>query len=184
MEKTAQLIAKIRNGDNSAFEELCEQYIALLDSLSRKYSAMCSDDEGENDDFLQEAKMAFYKAASKYDLNQNKVTFGAFAKRCIANKLISCVRRANSKKRRKNKSVEYVNNESLQDTVIRHELGEKLISLAEASLSDYEMLIFKLYVSGKRAKEISARINRSEKSINNAIFRIRSKLKRQLISGT
>ena len=56
--------------------------------------------------------------------------------------------------------------------------------LAEKILSGYEMRIFALYAKGARAKEISARIGKSEKSVNNAIFRIRSKLKKQSNSDT
>ena len=62
---------------------------------------------------------------------------------------------------------------------IERELEEKLISLAEKVLSNYELRIFKMYAHGARAKEISAKIGKDEKSVNNAIFRIRSKLKKQ-----
>ena len=113
-----------------------------------------------------------------YD-ESKKITFGAYSKTCIRNRLVSCLRRASSKKRQKIKDNDEGVSESLQDTVVKRELEEKLISLAEKVLSNYELRIFKMYAHGARAKEISAKIGKDEKSVNNAIFRIRSKLKKQ-----
>ena len=39
-------------------------------------------------------------------------------------------------------------------------------------------------MNGERAKEISLKVNRSERSVNNAIYRIKAKLKRTTNSGT
>ena len=179
MDNNIELILQARLGSSDAFERLCEQYKMLIDSMSRKYFGMCATEYSAFDDFLQEANVAFYNAIVKYDIETQRVTFGAFAKVCIRNKLISCVRRQNSKKRHKGEEVAGTeNNWSLQDTVVQRELGEKLISAAESALSSYEKRIFTFYLEGRRAKEISSVLGKSEKSINNAIYRIRSKLKR------
>ena len=179
MENNNELILQARYGNEEAFSMLCDQYSSLIDSLSSKYSVMCADEYSSKDDFVQEAKMAFYNAVVSYDTSSVKVTFGAYAKVCIRNRLVSCVRRQNSKKRFKGENEAQADaNWSLQDTVIRRELGEKLISVADSALSAYEKRIFVLYLKGRRAKEISLVIGKSEKSVNNAIYRIRSKLKR------
>lgn len=180
MEEVIQLLIKVRDNNDSAFEILCEKYKALIDSMSKKYSEMYPDDIGISsvrDDFSQEAKLAFYNACLKFDINNTKVTFGAFAKTCIRNRLISYLRKANTEKKCKNKSNDKAVVESLQDTVVKRELEKKLLSLAESVLSKYELRIFKMYVRGIKPKEISAKIGKNEKSVNNAIFRIRSKLK-------
>ena len=78
----------------------------------------------------------------------------------------------------KNENMGSATSWSVQDTVVRRELGEKLISFAESSLSPYERKIFSMYVDGIKAKEISVVIGKSEKSVNNAIYRIRLKLKK------
>ncbi len=183
MDGNIELILAARGGDDCAFRCLCEQYNNLIDSMSRKYSAICSEEYSSYDDFLQEAKMAFYKAVVRYDVENKNVTFGAFAKVCIRNSLVSCVRRQNSKKRRKGEGGAAVeDNWSPQDTVVRRELGEKLIYAAEKSLSKYERRILSLYMEGKRIKEISTILCRDVKSVNNAIYRIRLKLKRTVIS--
>ena len=179
MDNNIELILQVREGNDVAFSQMCDQYKNLIDSMSRRYSTLCADEFTLQEDFLQEAKMAFYNAIIRYDVDNTSVTFGAFAKVCIKNRLISCIRRQNSQKRRKGEGdaetpVEW----SLQETVVRRELGEKLISVAEDILSKYEKRIFSLYLEGRKAKEISQIINKSEKSINNAIYRIRLKLKK------
>ena len=44
-------------------------------------------------------------------------------------------------------------------------------------LSDYEYVIWHNYMSGKTAKEIAATMGKNERSISNAIYRIRRKLR-------
>lgn len=179
MDNCIDLILRTRAGDNVAFSQMCEQYKNLMDSLSRKYSQMC-DEYCTLDDFRQEAQLAFFDAINKYDIENGRVTFGAFARVCVRNRLISCVRKQNSKKRRagKGENAGAAHGCSVQDTVVRRELGEKLISFAEKFLSPYERKIFSMYAMGIKAKEISAVIGKSERSVNNAIYRIRQKLKR------
>lgn len=179
MDKSIELILQVRSGNDNAFSQLCDQYKNLIESMSRKYSAIGTEQYSSQEDFVQEAKMAFYSAIMRYDTDNDKVTFGAFAKVCIRNKLISCVRKQNSQKRRKGEnSANDQGDWSLQDAVVRRELGEKLISVAEDVLSKYERKIFSLYLGGRKAKEISQIVNKDEKSVNNAIYRIRLKLKK------
>lgn len=179
MDSVKELILLVRSGNEKAFDDMCGIYNNLINSISRKYSAMCSTEYSVLDDFIQESKMAFYNAIISYDVENAKITFGAFAKVCIRNKLVSCVRKLNSKKRKKNEEAQVSSDKwSLQDAVVRRELGEKLILVAENSLSAYEKTVFSLYFNGKSAKEISLKLGKSEKSVNNAIYRIRLKLKK------
>ena len=179
MDKYIDLVLRSRAGEDDAFAQLCEQYKNLMDSLSRKYSLMC-EEACAQEDFRQEAQLAFFDAVNNYNIENGRVTFGAYARVCIRNRLISCVRKQNSKKRRvsKGENAGTADSWSVQDTVVRRELGEKLISVAESALSPYERKILSMYAKGIKAKEISAVIGKSEKSVNNAIYRIRLKLKR------
>ena len=177
MDETIELVLKARESNEDAFSQLCTIYSPLLSSLCHKYSQMCEGEPDVEDDFLQEAKMAFYKATASYDINSPSTTFGAYAKACVKNRLVSCVRRIKSKKR-KRAELEYSCDDSPQDAVVWRELGTKLLALAENTLSPYEKKVFALYVKGSKAAEISKHVGKSEKSVNNAIFRIRSKLKK------
>ena len=53
-----------------------------------------------------------------------------------------------------------------------------MVAYAKENLSRFEYVIFELYFSGLRAKEISKKLEKSEKSINNAIYRMKEKLSR------
>ena len=167
MEKTVELVLKAREGSEAALSDLLEDYTPLLNSLSRKYSSMCQEDGEAGDDFFQESQIAFYKAVMTYDINNSSSTFGAYAKACVIK----------SKKRKKGELGMSCESNTPQDTVIWRELGEKLLAQAELTLSPYEKKVFSLYINGRRANEIAKIVGKSEKSVNNAIFRIRSKLK-------
>ena len=52
-------------------------------------------------------------------------------------------------------------------------MGEQI----EKTLSPYENEVWGYYVNGYSSKEIASKLNSGEKSIDNAIFRIRRKLK-------
>ena len=138
------------------------QDLEFYENMAKKYSDMCGASEEQYDDFLQESKMAFYNSVLTYNASC-EVTFGAYAKVCVRNRLVSCVRTFNSQKR--------------QETLLARELEKKLFSLAQDCLSAYERKIFTFYIRGERAKEISQKIGKSERSVNNAIYRIKVKLK-------
>ena len=180
MDETIGLIIKAKEGSESAFSKLLTIYSPLLHSVSKKYSSMC--DCQQSEDFFQEAQIALYNAVISYDTSISGITFGAYAKTCIRNRLVSLVRRIKSKKRTKNELEVSCEAPSPQDAVVWRELGEKLLALAETTLSAYEKMVLALYIKGHKAGEISKQLGKSEKSVNNAIFRIRSKLKKTALS--
>ncbi len=184
MEDVLLYVEKASRGDPNAFEALLKDYSGLLNSMAKKYSDMCDASSRQYDDFLQEAKMAFYNSVLTFKQDSG-VTFGAYAKVCIRNRLVSCVRVQKSKKRQKRSDIkDNYDLDNPQDTLIMRELENKLFSLAKDCLSTYEKKIFSMYIQGERAKEISGKVGKSEKSVNNAIYRIKAKLKGTANRGT
>ena len=184
MEDVLVYVISAKEGNAEAFESLLTAYSGLIISMAKKYSDMCVASSGQYDDFLQEAKMAFYNSVTTFR-EDSGATFGAYAKVCIRNRLVSCVRVQNSKKRQQRSEInENYGLDNPQDTLIMRELENKLFSLAKDCLSTYEKKIFSMYIQGERAKEISVKIGKSEKSVNNAIYRIKAKLKRTANIGT
>ena len=177
MDETKELILKAKDGNETALVSLLEAYKPLINSLSKKYSSMCENHPEWSDDFFEEAQIAFYNAIVTYDTANSSITFGAYAKTCIRNKLISFVRKLNAKKRQKAVLDTSCEVRTPQDNVIWRELGEKLFAVAEKTLSPYEKKVLSLCYKGYRAREIAIHVGKSTKSVNNAIFRIRSKLK-------
>ncbi len=145
----------------------------------------------EREDMLQEANIALFDAAVTYK-HQNSVSFGLYAKICINNRIISRLR-ASGGKYRETSSLEQLREMGIctecltsadpdpSNLVIEKENFKSLKSLIHRNLSKYENKVFSLYMQGHPAKDIAALVEKPHKSIDNAICRIRAKLKKILL---
>lgn len=168
----ACIISGMQSGDDSGFERLCEIYRPLIESLVATARELCCDVGGEIDDLRQEAAIALYKAANAYDLSCSAVTFGLFAKICVKNRLIS-YRRKLIKTSGGRSSTPVVTKTPRARRFSEYALPEGTIDL----LSSYEQSVWRLYASGTSYAEMARKLGRNEKSIENAVYRIRAKLK-------
>jgi RNA polymerase sporulation-specific sigma factor len=181
---TLELVSQVREGDDSAFEELLLKYTPLIEASVAKvlgeelYSLY-------KDDFRQEATVVFYNAILAYDVDQHEVELGLYAKICITNALISQLRVL---KRREAERLSETSDEGLFSNdsedpslkVLEEESLRTLYSVIKENLSELEYKIWQLYMSGRTARDIGAIVGKDEKSVNNAIYRIRKKLRAQL----
>jgi RNA polymerase sporulation-specific sigma factor len=138
----------------------------------------------DKDDFRQEASVAFYNSVLTYDIGQSNVEFGLYAKICVCNALISQIRIA---KRIPTEVQELSDNlilgeshEDLSSRIVEEERLSFLFKIIRNTLSKYEYRVWELYFSGCSTSEIAKRLNTDSKSISNAIYRIRVKLKESL----
>ena len=186
-ERVFDLICRFRAGGENAenaFDELLAQYQPLIESLVTKYSSEERMDLSR-EDLRQEAAVAFYRSVTSYDLEQGDVEFGLYAKICISNSLIS-------KLRAKSYAVEELCEEmsagsegEVHDadpvaSILEEERIRALLAVIREHLSEFEYRVWNLYLSGRTAKEIGKMVGRDEKSISNAIYRIRRKLREVL----
>ncbi len=171
----SELIIAAKNGDEGAFSELCEKYKPLIENMTDRYITRLNAIIQDKDDLRQEATVAFYRAVTTYDMSQDKVSFGLYAKICIKNRMVTLIRRANKKSSPKTVASSEKEGKRIGDRVF--DFGE-LLAVSERVLSKREMSVFSLYVGGKTYKEISELLNASEKSVDNALFRAKSKIKR------
>lgn len=171
----AQIIQHLQAGDESAFEHIREQYAALLFSMVS--GAMSKEADAEFEDLMQEATLALYHAALKFDLSQDQVTFGLFAKICIHNRLVSALRKQHRQSRTPAEPKQILT-PSQRKSVRRAqmEVGE-LSDLVDTLFSDFEKSVYRLYIAGYSASEIANQLGRTDKSIDNAIYRVRRKIK-------
>lgn len=174
------MLELLQKGDTSVFAQIRTQYEALLSAMVSKCLEVYRY-EAEFDDLMQEATLALYKAALSYDLDQTEVTFGLYAKVCIRNRLIS----AGRKLTRQKKSRHAAEQKHLVDRTQKRSaefagLGD-LTQTTDAVFSDFEKSVFTLYLQGCSYKEMSQKLNKNEKSIDNAICRMKRKLKERLL---
>lgn len=186
MEKdTSSLLEKIKNGDESAFDVLAEEYNGLTESAVRRFMPSFNIAEGDDpvygvDDLRQYAALALYKAAKSYDPECGRdVSFGLYAKICVNNALISALRKYKSEQRRQKKMREKPRGSSVDPLVelISAEDEAELTAKIKTELSDFEKAVFDLYIVGKSAREIAERLGREEKSVSNALYRMKVKIK-------
>ena len=177
------LLAAAKSGDQDAFNRLTEEYSPLIRSMSARFVASLSaqNDAGLIDvqDLEQEARLALFRAVTTYDREQKKVSFGLYAKICIRNALVSQLRRAKSRRARAAREREHISENG--DAGLPFALADvgsgELEGRIRGVLSPYENRIFEQYVSGRSVRDIAASEGRTEKSVSNAVYRIRVKIK-------
>ena len=177
-----QLIALHKRGEIDAFAVICERYKLMVRSICRPYFLI----GGDSEDLLQEGMLGLLKAVNTYDESKN-TTFKTFAYTCVSSSIKTAVR-FDSKKSNKalNESVSlaevyFVETENLEDSIIEKVGSEEIEQKIKALLSALEYEIFKLWIVGHSYEEIGSFTNKTGKAVDNAIQRIKSKLKKNLI---
>lgn len=181
-----QLLLAVRRGEEGAFSCLYGKYLPLVLRLSTEFVPRYAS-HADAEDFRQEAMLALYRAALAYDLEQREVEFGLFAKICITNRLVDRLRALerywkNEGNTGTNSADPDVTSDPAEgaDPVARlmdAEAVRALNAIIDRHLSVYERRVFRMYLSGYTAGEIASAMGREEKSVSNAVYRIRRKLK-------
>lgn len=173
------LILKAQGGDQDAFESLLDRYTPLIDSMVRHLGS-----DGfslqDREDLRQEALVAFFRALMRYDTAQTEVQFGLYAKLCIKNALYSHLRRWKDRRNTlllEDESLPQQEETDLASRMVEEEKYLELSRMIHEALSEYENKIWWLYLSGRTAVEIADALQKDEKSVQNAIYRIRKKLR-------
>ena len=170
------LINAVREGDENAFEALLEAYEPLIDTMSRSFANTAEDSES-HEDLRQEACIALYKAVQTYDVTQNEISFGLYAKLCVRNRLVSYTRKLRRREPILPLEERIKAQEDVTQGVVAEEAYMELYRRIEAVLSPYENHVWWLYLSGQTTGAIAAQLGKDERSVQNAVYRIRKKLR-------
>ncbi len=173
--------------EDKGFEHLSEIYKDFL-PLIKSRVARYSGDSAEFDDMVQEASIGFLEAIRSY--RKELSGFTAFAILCIDRKLFDCFKH-NSRKGAVPKHgtvpLDTVADAAVcnpfpdnpESIFIAQEEYKKYIDLAKGRLSDLEFNVFRLFIGGMSYREISGKLEIDEKSVSNAMQRVRLKLKKK-----
>ncbi|MBE6562463.1 MAG: sigma-70 family RNA polymerase sigma factor [Ruminococcaceae bacterium] len=176
------LITKVKKGSDDAFEEIVERFDPLVMAVCHKFRPSFKEFGDFSDtDLKQELSLALYRACKSFNAEQDKVTFGKFAKRCLENCAVSVLRKVRSRHRKEGEAVERLSREHtfetfFADSPLREDKSAVLEVLAKA-LTTYEYAVFSRYIEGLSASEISSELGKDEKSVNNAVYRSKEKIK-------
>lgn len=180
------LVARIQSGEHNAFRELVKSY----DGLIKKVVNSTDVPNDEKEDLYQEGLIGLYKAALSYEEGSN-ASFATFAGVCIKHSIISALRIYYGNKNKQLRSSLSLDTEDsdIRETqgsstfaqpdvqLIEKEEYDALIFKIDSILSPFERRVFKLYLNGTSYGEISRALHVPLKSVDNAVQRIRGKLK-------
>ncbi|MBR2987130.1 MAG: sigma-70 family RNA polymerase sigma factor [Clostridia bacterium] len=174
MKGLTELLLAVQNGDEAAFADLLKTYDPLIEAQARIFSKTCPEMDAE--DLKQEASLAFYKAAKTYRTEEvDKVTFGLYAKTCIRNRLTSVYRKHKTKLKREQKE-----KEAKMEASFKFTPEECIAILSKNKATPLESRVFTLFYAEERSySEIALELQISVKSVDNALYRIKKKIRSQ-----
>lgn len=193
----AELCALAVSGDRRAEETLVTRYNRLVRICARPYFLA----GGDSEDLIQEGMVGLLAAIREYDPGRS-ASFRTYAEVCIKNRLFSVIKAAARDKHIPlNNSVSFGtplfsgNGDPLafgasdgqgtdpEEILLSRESFRERLKALMGQLSGFEASVLRLYLNGLSYSEIAAEVNKSPKSVDNAVQRIRRKLAQQSSSG-
>ncbi len=191
------LLRLIKQGNSYAIDSLIERYRSFVWAKARTYFLI----GGDREDIIQEGMIGLFKAIRDFD-EDRLASFKGFAELCITRQIITAIKTATRQKHIPLNS--YI---SLDKPIYDEESERTLLDIIAESrsvdpqeemisrekqthfertlievLSDLERRVLYLYLEGRSYHEMSKQMNRSEKSIDNALQRVKRKFE-QLIQS-
>ena len=183
-------------GDSSAENELAIRYLRLVRICSRPYFLA----GGDSEDLIQEGMMGLLSAIREYNSDMGS-SFKNYVELCVKRRLLSAVKSASRLKHaflNDGVSLEEILSEesrnlsafsseafsrSPEEQVLARESKNDFISTFSRYLSRFEVKVLELYLDGLSYSEIADSCGKTQKSVDNAVQRIRNKLARHLNLG-
>ena len=188
-----KLIELSRDGKDEVIDYLLDKYKGLVRRKARTMFLV----GGDTDDLIHEGMIGLYKAVRDYDVRK-EASFLTFANLCIDRQIYSAINASNRKKHSPLNSYisfpllnflndnvtnelymdkQNVNHRNPEDLYIDRENVLHIEHMLEKELSAFEYEVLKMYIDGADYIEIAERMDKKPKSIDNAIQRIKKKVK-------
>ena len=190
-----ELVSLVHSGNTEALDFLITKFRPFVRMKARSYFLIGADKE----DIIQEGMIGLYKAIR--DFRSDKLSsFRAFAELCIIRQIITAIKTATRQKHiplnsyisldkpiydeesdRTLMDVPTGNGvDDPEDLIIHNEEFQYMEEKMGEVLSELEREVLALYLEGQSYQEISEKLERHVKSIDNALQRVKRKLERHL----
>lgn len=185
-----ELIIMSRSGDDRAEEILAKRYGKLVRICSRQFFLV----GGDGEDLIQEGMLGLLNAIRRYD-PAGDASFKTYAERCIRNRLLTAVESANRMKNdplNRGLSLDVLQGEDEvfshsdrlsvrcpEDIILEREQVTEMRIAYKRRLSKFESDVLERYLRGLSYAEIAVSMGKTEKSIDNAVQRIRKKFAKE-----
>jgi len=196
-----ELIGSLRDGDEAVTEYLMEKYKNLVRKNAGTFFVIGSD----KDDLIQEGMIGLFKAITGYDPGRD-ASFFTFAELCVRRQIYKAVEAGNRKKNiplnsyislNENPNFEAADradgevgetvdvikllaDNNPESLVIDKENAKLLEQRIFDTLSDFEQEVLRLHMTGMGYFEIAKILGKEAKSVDNALNRIKNKVKKML----
>lgn len=192
-----ELILRLRDGETQIMDYICDKYKDMVRVKAKSMFIL----GGDNEDLIQEGMIGLFKAVRDYDCGRD-ASFHTFADLCISRQMYTAVQ---ASKRQKhiplNTYVSLYGDDAAQEESGQRSLVESLTNQAGLSpeelfldkervqyleeridqeLSSFEKQVLDLYLTGMRYSQIARVLGRDEKSTDNALQRLKGKIKKLL----
>ncbi|MBR5517010.1 MAG: RNA polymerase sporulation sigma factor SigH [Firmicutes bacterium] len=186
-----EMVKMAQEGSVTAEEFLIKKYKDLVKTKSSMYFII----GGDKEDVVQEGMIGIFKAIRGFD-EKKETSFKTFAELCINRQIISAIRTANLQKHQ-------ILNESLslssdndpegeqklleerlpsngggdpEKLMLMKEIGQYLKEESHEMFSPLEQKVWDKILQGKQYQEIAVELDKSPKSIDNTMQRIKKKI--------
>ena len=187
-----QLMEKLRAGDRDIMDYIMVKYKSMVRKKARAMYLL----GGENEDLIQEGMIGLIKAVRDYDESQG-ASFSSFAELCVSRQMYSAIEASKRKKHLPLNTYVSLYEESevekdgrtmpLIDTIepeqendpealyFGKEYTEAFVEQLKENLSALENHVLYLHLMGTDYRKIAELLDKSPKSIDNALQRIKNK---------
>lgn len=200
MIEESALIQKAKSGDEKAINLLMDTYKPLVIIIARKYFLI----NATTDDLIQEGMLGLFKAFRSYNI-QSKTSFKTYASVCIKRQIQTALTANNRNKNIPLNTYFSINNQGKillsvknddsnedeedtgffiasnnltpEESMLFKEKLKEVDDYINKLLSSFEKKVLQLYIKGLNYIEIAGKLKKEPKSIDNALGRIKIKLK-------
>ncbi len=178
-ENIANKISAAKQGDELALSNIMAALMPTIKIIAAKH--VCTG--LEYDDIVQECMIAVFHAIISYDETKG-ASFLTYSNTCIENAAVSAVRSANRQKHLfLNSAVplteahESIKEQSAEEIVFTSESYNNALKDIQNRLSTLEKNVLFAFLDGSSYMQIAKHLNITEKAVDNALQRIRAKLR-------
>lgn len=192
-----ELLIRLRDGEGGITDYIMNKYKNLVKNKAKSMYILGAD----NDDLIQEGMIGLFKAVRDYDSGRD-ASFSTFADLCVARQMYTAVQASRRQKHiplntyislygnavinHDGEEEELVDvltarfEQSPEEVVIDKENVDRLEKTIEKELSGFEKQVLDLYMTGMGYQQIAKVLGKDDKSTDNALQRIKTKLRKAI----
>lgn len=187
-----QLLQRLRSGETAITDYIMDKYKHVVRKKAKAMYLL----GGENDDLIQEGMIGLFKAVRDYDETQ-EASFYSFAELCISRQIYTAIKLSQRQKHMPLNSyislysqgedneedrqtplidqLQTVKDNNPEELFLDKEYFSVMEQELKQKLSDLESRVLHLHLMGEDYRSIARLLDKSPKSIDNALQRIKQK---------